>query len=286
MLRNIKSYAKINISLNIKGKREDGYHELDSLMVPIELHDSIVISSLVGKEDNFVTVDDFSELENRYNLVSTAINAMSERYGFKDKYRVFIHKVIPMQAGLGGGSSNAAFVMREVNSIQKLNLGEEELIEIATPLGADIPFFIRCKPSRCGGIGEKLEPLEIKNNYYVLIVKPKKGCSTKEVFKLADNKPSYPQVDIDKVVDALKEGDDDKLAEYIGNSLEEAAISLNPEIQEIKDYLKAQGLKLVLMSGSGSSVFALSTDKSILSKIEKVIYREDKWFCELTKVIK
>ena len=285
MLRNIKSYAKINISLNIKGKRDDGYHELDSLMVPIELHDSIVISSLAEKEDNFVTVDDFNDTLIHYNLVSTAINAMSVRYGFKDKYRVFIHKVIPMQAGLGGGSSNAAFVMREVNSILKLNASEEELIEIASPLGADIPFFIRCKPSRCGGIGEKLEPLEIKNNYYVLVVKPKKGCSTKEVFKIADNKP-YPQVDIEKVVEALRDGDDDKLAEYMGNSLEEAAISLNPEIQEVKDYLKTQGLKLVLMSGSGSSVFALSTDKSTLKKIEKVIYEEDKWFCELTKVIK
>ncbi len=285
MIKNVKSYAKINISLNIKEKREDGYHELDSIMVPIELHDSIIISPLVGREDNFVTVDDFSNGLIHYNLVSTVINAMSDRYGFKDRFRVFIHKSIPMQAGLGGGSSNAAFAMKAVNEMLKLNASDEDLIDIAASRGADIPFFIKCHPGRCQGIGEKIEPIEIKNNYFVLVVKPKEGCSTKEVFRIADNAP-YPQVNIEKVLEALKIGDDDMLAEYMGNSLEEPAISLNPEIATIKKYLKDKGLKLVLMSGSGSSVFALSTDKIILKKILKDIVEEDNWFCELTKIIK
>lgn len=285
MMKNVRSYAKINISLNIKEKREDGYHELDSIMVPIELHDSIIITPLAGREDNFVTVDDFSNGLIHYNLVSTVINAMSEKYGFKDRFRVFIHKVIPMQAGLGGGSSNAAFAMKAVNTMLKINATDEDLIDIAASKGADIPFFIKCKPSRCQGIGEKISPIEIKNNYYVLIVKPKEGCSTKEVFKIADNAP-YPQVNVEKVLEALKNGDDDMLAEYMGNSLEEPAISLNPEIAEIKKYLKDKGLKLVLMSGSGSSVFALSTDKIELKKIYKAIEEEDKWFSVLTRIIK
>jgi len=285
MMKNVRSYAKINISLNIKEKREDGYHELDSIMVPIELHDSIIITPLAGREDNFVTVDDFSNGLIHYNLVSTVINAMSEKYGFKDRFRVFIHKVIPMQAGLGGGSSNAAFAMKAVNTMLKVNATDEDLIDIAASKGADIPFFIKCKPGRCQGIGEKISPIEIKNNYYVLIVKPKEGCSTKEVFKIADNAP-YPQVNVEKVLEALRNGDDDMLAEYMGNSLEEPAISLNPEIAEIKKYLKDNGLKLVLMSGSGSSVFALSTDKIELKKIYKAIEEEDKWFSVLTRIIK
>ena len=285
MMKSVKSYAKINLSLRVKAKREDGYHELDSIMVPIELHDSIVISPLYNRDDSFVTVDDFSNGLIHYNLAGSAIDTLEKKYGVHKSFRVYIHKNIPMQAGLGGGSSNAAFILKAVNQILKLGATDEELIKIATPLGADIPFFIRCKPSRCGGIGEILEPIEIKNNYYVLIVKPKKGCSTKEVFKIADAKP-YPQVDIEKVLEALRDGDDDKLAEYMGNSLEEAAMTLNPEINEVKEYLKSQGLKLVLMSGSGSSVFALSTDKNALKKIEKVIYEEDKWFCELTRIIK
>ena len=281
--RSVKSFAKINISLRVVSKRSDGYHELDSLMLPIELHDSIIISNLPGSLDNFVTVDDFSNGVSHYNVAAGAIDTLAKKYGFSNKFRVYIHKVIPMQAGLGGGSSNAAFTLKAVNSMLKLNASDEELMELAAPLGADIPFFIKCQPSRAKGIGEKLEPLEIKNNYYCLIVKPTCGCSTKEVFAIAD-KSEYKPVDIDTVVKALKEGDDDLLAESIGNSLEDAAISLVPEIKQIKDTLKAAGLKIVLMSGSGSTVFALSTDQSLIKKVAKQL--EDKYLVEVTKVIK
>ncbi len=283
MTKSVKSYAKINISLNVKSKREDGYHELDSIMVPIELHDSIVISRSSNNIDHFVTVDEFSNGLIHYNLVSTVIEKLTQKYNFKERFRFYIHKVIPMQAGLGGGSSNAAFALKAVNNILKLGVSNEELVEMAAPYGADIPFFINCKPSRCTGIGEKMEPIIIKNNYYVLIVKPEEGCSTKEVFKVADKNP-YPQVGIDKVVEALETGNDDLLAKSIGNSLEEASISINPEIQNVKNFLKEEGLKLVLMSGSGSSVFALSQDKKELKKVMEKI--GSKWFTELTRVIK
>ena len=283
MEKSVKSYAKINISLNIKRKREDGYHELDSVMVPIELHDSLLISELKTAEDNFVTVDDFSNGLVHYNLVGSAIDALSKKYGFKNKYRVYIHKNIPMQAGLGGGSGNAATMIKYVNDALKLGASNEEMIDIAAHLGADIPFFIEGVPARCRGIGEKVEPIEIKNNYQVLIVKPASGCSTKEVFAISDKKP-YPQVDIESVLKALKEGDDDLLASVMGNSLEESAIQLVPEIQVIKDKLKELGFKLVVMSGSGSTVFALSTDTVLLKKARKEL--EDKYFVELTKIRK
>lgn len=282
-VKSVKSYAKINISLRVVSKREDGYHELDSLMLPIELHDSIIISKLQNSCDNFVTVDDFSNGLIHYNLASTGINVLAQKYGFTTKFRVYIHKVIPMQAGLGGGSSNAAFTMKAVCSMLKLNVTDEELMELAAPFGADIPFFIKCEPSRAKGIGEILEPIEIKNNYYCLIVKPSSGCSTKEVFAIADQK-EYKPVDIDTVVKALKDGDDELLANSIGNSLEEAAISLVPEIAQIKETLKAAGLKIVLMSGSGSTVFALSTDQSLIKKVAKQL--EDKYVVEVTKVLK
>ena len=282
MAKSIKSYAKINISLDVVRKREDGYHELDSIMLPIELHDSLIIETLKKANDNFVTVDDFSNGLVHYNLATSAINAMAAKYGFSTKFRIYIHKVIPMQAGLGGGSSNAAFTMKAVNQLLKLNATNEELIEIATPLGADIPFFIPCVPSRCRGIGEKLEPIEIKNNYYVLLVKPNIGCSTKEVFALADSK-EYKHPDIETVLKALKEGDDELLASSVGNSLEDPAIALVPEIAHIKQSLKDHGLKIVLMSGSGSTVFALSTDVQILKRVRKEL--EDHYFVEICKVI-
>ena len=282
--KSVKSFAKINISLRIVSKRSDGYHELDSIMVPIELHDSIIISTLKNSADNFVTVDDFSNGLIHYNLASTGIEALAKKYKFDTKFRVYIHKVIPMQAGLGGGSSNAAFTMKAVNNMMKCGASDEDIIDLAKSFGADIPFFVKCVPARCKGIGELMEPIEIKNNYHVLIVKPSLGCSTKEVFALADKKKEYNPVDIDSVVKALKEGDDDLLAEVMGNSLEEAAMSLVPEIKEIKDKMKELGLKLVLMSGSGSTVFALSTDASLLKKAAKEF--ENKYVVELTKVKK
>lgn len=283
MTKSVKSYAKINISLDVVKKREDGYHELDSIMLPIELHDSIIIETLKSSVDNFVTVDDYSSGLVHYNLATTAINAMAEKYGFSTKFRIYIHKVIPMQAGLGGGSSNAAFTMKTVNQMLSLGATDEELIGIATPLGADIPFFIPCVPSRCRGIGEKIEPIKVKNNYYVLLVKPTNGCSTKEVFAYADA-IEYKHPNIENVLKALEEGDDDLLAESIGNTLEDAAIKVVPEIAQIKQTLKDRGLKIVLMSGSGSTVFALSTDVKQLKKVAKEL--EEHYFVEICKVLK
>lgn len=283
--KSFKSYAKINISLNIKEHRSDGYHELDSVMVPIELHDSLLISDLISAHDHFITVDDFESKIGHFNLVGNCLNALAKKYKFDKKFRIFIHKNIPMQAGLGGGSSNAAYAMKAVCQILKIDYNEEDLIEIATPFGADIPFFIKAKPARANGIGEKLTTIDIKNDYYVILVKPKTGCSTKEVFALSDQKP-YKQVDIETVLKALKDGDDDLLASSIGNTLEEAATQLVPEISSIQQLLRDKGVKIVGMSGSGSTVFGLSTEKSLLKKIVKEIENNTDYFVELTKIIK
>ena len=278
----VKSYAKINIALNVLDKKEDGYHEVDSIMVPLELHDSLIVSEHY-KDDNFVTIDDFSIDFSDYNITSLAIDSLSDKYGFKNRYRVLIHKVIPIKAGLGGGSSNAAAIMKALNKTLKLNISDEELMNIGLTLGADVPFFVKCVPARCRGIGEQIEPITIKNNYYVLIVKPNEGLATKKVFDKADEL-KLSVGNIDDVVDALASGDDEKLAKSMHNSLESAAISMLPEIKEIKNYLIDRGLKLVQMTGSGSAVFALSQDKKILKKIEREL--EDKYIVELTKILK
>ena len=279
----IRSFAKINISLNITGKRKDGYHELDSVMLPISLHDSLVISKLNTATDNFVTVDDFSIGTFSYNLATFSIEKLQSIYHFKDKFRILIHKVIPIQAGLGGGSSNAAFTMKAVNSMLKLGATDDELIELAKTLGADIPFFIKCKPARVQGIGEKLTPITVKNNYYVLIVKPEAGCSTREVYGISDTM-DLKVCNIDNVIRALEEGDDELLAENISNALQEPAIKTVPAIQTIIDELHDNGLKMVQVTGSGSAVFALSTDKLLLKRVLKKL--EDKYEVELAKVIK
>ena len=279
----IRSFAKINISLNITKKREDGFHELDSVMLPISLHDSLVISKLNNATDNFVTVDDFSIGTFSYNLATFSIEKLQSVYHFKDKFRILIHKVIPIQAGLGGGSSNAAFTMKAVNSMLKLGATDEELIELGKSLGCDIPFFIKCKPARVQGVGEILTPIEIKNNYHVLLVKPEAGCSTKEIYAVSDTM-DLKVCNIDNVIKALAEGDDELLADSISNALQEPAISMVPAIQKIIDELHECGLKMVQVTGSGSAVFALSTDRNLLKKIFKRF--EDRYEVELCKVLK
>ena len=279
----VRSFAKINISLNITKKRDDGFHELDSVMLPIALHDSLVISKLNNANDNFVTVDDFSIGTFSYNLATFAIERLQSKYRFKDKFRILIHKVIPIQAGLGGGSSNAACTLKAVNTMLKLGASDEELIELSKTLGCDIPFFIKCKPARVQGVGEILNPITVKNNYYVLLVKPETGCSTREVYSISDSM-DLKVTNIDNVVKALENGDDELLEANISNALQEPAIKLVPAIQTIIDELHSEGLKMVQVTGSGSAVFALSTDKQLLKRVFKKF--EDKNQVELTKVMK
>ena len=279
----LKSYAKINICLNVVKKREDGYHELDMIMLPLELHDSILFSELKNGRDHFVTIDDFSLGLFKYNIATAAIEKMQAKYRFNQKFRITIHKVIPMQSGLGGGSSNAGAVINAVNDYCKLNLPYEELVDISTGLGADIPFFISNKPARCRGIGEKIDFITVKNDYWVLIVKPEKGCSTQGVYEISD-KMNLPTGDVEAVKKALEEGDDELLANSIFNALEKPAISLVPEIQVIKDKLKLAGLKIVQMTGSGSAVFALSTDKKLIHSVAKSL--ENQYTVEVSKVLK
>ena len=279
----VRSYAKINLCLNITGKRKDGYHELDMVMLPISLHDSLVIDKLAKSPDNFVTVDDFSVGTFSYNLATFSIDKLQSIYHFDQKFKILIHKVIPIQAGLGGGSSNAAYTLKAVNQMLKLGATDEELMDIAKTLGCDIPFFIKCVPARCRGLGEIVEPIEVKNNYYVLIVKPEAGCSTKEVYQAADSM-DLPVCNVDNVIKALQEGDDDLLVANMSNALQAPAISLVPQIQTIIDELKACGLKIVQQTGSGSAVFALSTDKKLLQKVLKQF--DNKYQVELARVLK
>ena len=280
----LKSFAKINIVLNCYEVFDGEHHKLDMVMLPLELHDSIIAEKLPVIADNYVTIDDYSLGVIKYNIATAAIEALQKKYNFKDTFDVFIHKNIPIRAGLGGGSSNAAFTIKAINSLMKLNMSRDEMFDVAKELGADVAFFVDCVPSRAQGYGEILTPIQVKNNYYVLLVKPKEGCSTKEVFNKRDELEAKTY-DIDAVIEALETGDDEKLAANIGNSLEEAAFELVPQIKEIKEKMLGLGLKIVLMSGSGSSVFAMSTNLKELKKAAEEFDDRD-LFVEITRIKK
>ena len=280
-----KAYAKINIALNIKSIREDGYHELDMVMLPLKLHDSLLITELKNKKDNFVILDDFTFYIGKNNIAHKAIDKLEKKYDLKNKkFKIIIHKNIPMQAGMGGGSSNAAATLLGINKFCKLNADKNELLDISKELGADVPFFIDNVPARCEGIGEIMTPITVKNNYHCLILKPEAGCSTKVAYQEFDKTPKFNTCDVDKVIKALEEGDDDLLAESISNSLQESSIRLVPEIQTAIDELKEYGFKICMMTGSGSAVFALSTNKKMVKRAEKEFSK--KYTVKVTEVLK
>jgi len=262
----LKAHGKINIALNVVGKLNNGYHELDMIMVPLRVHDTIAVSRLSKKQDNRVLLNDGSIAIGLNDICGKTIKLITEKYNIKKKYEFDIYKEIPMEAGMGGGSSDAASIFKFYNKKFRLKISNEEAIKMLLPIGSDIPFFIVNKPARVKGQGEIIEPIEIKNDYYVLIVKPRQGLSTKDIYNELD-KLKIKVTDIDKVIEALKIGDDNMLSKYMLNSLEEPAMNKCNKIKEIKEFLISKGLPLTLMTGSGTAVFSLSNN---IYKIEEI----------------
>lgn len=262
----VKAHAKINLFLDVVGLRDDGYHELEMVMVPLDLHDVIEIEIIPSYNDDFITCDDFRTGPVQYNLGTRALNAMRAKYGFKQKFNIHIHKRIPMSSGLGGGSSDATAVMLGVCKVLKMKPPLEELLEIARHLGADVPFFLYKTPAIAKGIGEKIEPIRIKKQYHVLLVMPKVGLSTKEIFTDYDKIEAPIHGDLSAMVIALESGDDEAIAKQMFNGLEQVSIPRLPEIQMIKQTLKDLGFNKVLMTGSGSAIFALDENEKKIQK--------------------
>lgn len=280
----VKSYAKINVSLAIKGQRDDGYHLLEMLTLPLELHDIIEIERSPYFNDTFVTCDDVELNKVHHNLCAKAIEALRSVYHFKDNFSIHIHKVIPFAAGLGGGSSNAAVVMLTLNKILRLGASLDDLWKIGLEIGADVPFFLLDKPALVTGIGEKVEPIAMKKSYECLIVKPIAGLSTKDVFAVADSFP-HANIDSDKVKKALETGDDALLVSSFGNDLYLPATSLLPEVKTLVESLKADGFPLSAMTGSGSAVFALSSDPRKVKDMARK-YEKNGYIVAVTKTLK
>ncbi len=279
----LQSNSKINVSLRVLNRKEDSYHNLEMVVLPLALHDIIEMSLDLHSEDTFITCDDIGLSNMHHNLCTKAVDAMRKEFGFKENFHIAIHKEIPFAAGLGGGSSNAAAVMRGVVSLLDIKINEETLNKIGLSIGADVPFFLQGKPAVAEGVGEKLTPIAIKTPYWCLVIKPKQGLSTKAVFEICDSFERAP-INTENVVAALANGDDDLLAKSIGNDLFEPAASLLPEVKEIVNRLKEAGLPLSSMTGSGSSCFALSHD---LKKLKDVARRfaDEGLFAVITKTI-
>ena len=266
----IKAYAKINIALNVLGKLDNGYHEVDMVTLPIELHDIIELEPLPNGYETYITSDDESLPTDESNLSIKAFMKLREKANLSKNFMINIYKRIPMCAGLGGGSADAAAVINGALKLSKQKVDSDKLLEICANVGGDVAFCLYNKPARCRGIGEKLEFFELKRKYHVLLIKPLIGVSTGEVYNDYDNfEPKEKFSDIDKLILGLKTGNEDLIAQEMKNSLQNPAIALVPEIKDIIEQLKNDGFKMTMMSGSGSTVFALATDGHALLKESK-----------------
>ena len=255
----INAYAKINWSLDTVGVREDGYHLLDMIMQTVSLHDTLTMEiapALTLRTEGPVPV-----LSGPDNLALRAAQALREYANIGTGADIRLHKRIPIGAGLGGGSSDAAAVLRGLNRLWKLGLPDSTLAQISLPLGADIPYCLHGGLCRVQGIGEKIYPLKSGRVWQLVIIQPCRGLSTRQVFgALGEAEPSrHP--DIPGAARALEEGSLSALAASMGNTLQEVSIQLRPQIRQALTALKEHGARAALMTGSGSAVFGVFSDE-------------------------
>lgn len=284
----LKPFAKINLGLDIIGRRENGYHEVKMVMQSIDLKDSMKMFVL---DDDVVTMNcnlDYLPTDDS-NIVVKAVKLVKREYGIDKGVRIELEKNIPVAAGMAGGSSNAAAALHGMNELFDLKLNAKELCKLGVKLGADVPYCIMGGTMLAEGIGEILTPLKKAPDCYVAIVKPAFAVSTKAVYeaydKLSGNEIVHP--DIDGIIKAINEGDLYKMCALMGNTLESVTEAEYPYIKEIKSILVKNGAIKALMSGSGPTVFGifddLATANQAISHIEDSDMIEKKTVVELYK---
>lgn len=262
---NIKAYAKINLALDVIGKRDDGYHELNMIMQSIRLHDKIYIRKNNNREIKLKSNLPYIPV-NHKNIVYKAVDLFRKTYNIKQGVFVNIYKQIPVSAGLAGGSTDAAATIKGLNKLFNTGLSLEEMMELGGKLGADVPFCMMMGTVLSQGIGDILTPLDKMPDCYILLVKPSFSVSTKKVyenFKL-DHTISHP--DISASIKAIKNNDLPELSSHMANVLESVTIKKYPSINQIKKLMLDNGAFVALMSGSGPTVFGLFEDKGVAKK--------------------
>lgn len=244
----LKAYAKINLSLDITGKRNDGYHTLDSIMQTVSLFDLVTVSVNNHGE---VSVE-CDGIQNEDNICYYAAKRFLEKTEINDGVNVKIDKAIPVSAGMGGGSTDAAAVLNALNKIYDYPLKSEELCEIALTLGADVPFFIKGGTMRAAGIGELLTPIYNNLSYTLVILKEGEKPSTKHMYEKIDGRDKNKNNYTAALIKAIKKNDFEAFTQNIGNDFDELW-----ENQKVKSDLYNLGAKKVCLSGSGPTVFGV-----------------------------
>ena len=253
----LKSRAKINLSIDVLGKREDGYHLVEMIMQTIDLFDKIKIFSL--KEDTIIIESNSLDIPlDSTNIVYKAADLIKKQYNIKEGVKIIIEKNIPIAAGMAGGSSNAAAVLVGLNQLWQLKLSENKLKELGLKLGADVPFCIGGQTALAENIGEKLTKIDgLSENIFILVCKPELFVSTKEIYEEIDSKIIEKRPNNKLLIQLLKENKIQQIADNMYNVLEEVTRERYPVIEEIEKIMMENDALGSMMSGSGPTVFGL-----------------------------
>ena len=251
----LKAYAKINLFLEVLNKRDDGYHELVTLMQEVDLYDDIVLEEI----DNGISIicNDPSIPVNDENLIWKAADLFKKRYGINKGVKIQLNKRIPSGAGLGGGSSDAATTLKGLNILWKTEKDDHELTEIASEIGSDVPFFIKGQSAICKGRGEKVTPVLITDEYIYVIIFPNLKINTVDIYKNLKLGLTKDWKDVSFLLRYLQKYNPEIAANFLFNRLEETVYRLYPDLLKLKTCLDKLGFCKVQVSGSGSSLFGL-----------------------------
>lgn len=270
---NLKALAKINLGLDVLGRRENGYHDVRMVMQTIYLYDNITLQKIETPEIQLKTNLHFLPVDDK-NIAYKAAKMLMDEFGLEGGIRITLDKHIPVAAGLAGGSSNAAAVLVGMNRMYELGLSEQDLMDRGVKLGADVPYCIMRGTVLAEGIGEILTPLDPLPKCYVLVAKPAISISTKTVYEKLDSHEIEDHPDIDSILAGLEEGDLEKVASSMGNVLERVTIDDYPIIEDIKNVMKDNGALNAMMSGSGPTVFGIYDDKKLAKQAQEKIRKE------------
>ena len=268
----LRALAKINLGLDIIGKRDDGYHEVRMIMQTIQMYDVLEIQKKDTPGITLTTNLPYIPTDEG-NLVYKAAKLLMDEFHVEEGLSINLEKSIPVAAGMAGGSSDAAAAFVGVNKIFNLGLSEQELMERAVNVGADVPYCIMRGTALAEGIGEKLTRLPGVPHMYVLIGKPAVNVSTKIAYGNLNLPAIKEHPDIDGMVEDIKNGDLYSMIPKMGKVLELGIIGKYPVIQKIKDTMEANGALKAMMSGSGPTVFGIFDDKEKMQKAAAVLRR-------------
>lgn len=255
----LRSYAKINLVLDVTGRRENGYHDVEMIMQTVSLFDLIIIDKM--KKGISISTNLRYLPNNEKNIAYKAAVKFFEKTGIKSGVKIMIHKNIPVAAGLAGGSGNCAAVLLAMNILFGAGLSERELCSIGAELGADVPYCIKGGTQLSKGIGEILTPLHSLGPISVLLVKPPIAISTKDIYEKIDNATILKRPDINGMINAIEKEDINAIANNLCNVMEAVTQTEYPVIGEIKNKMLKSGALGAVMSGSGPTVFGIFDDE-------------------------